>query len=45
MPYFYGWGLRLTNTVKVIWRISSFTGRGRQTSVLLHTLLQARVGT
>ena len=36
--------LRRTNTVNVVWRLSSFTGGGRP-QVLLHASLQARADT
>ena len=36
------WVLRLTNTLKVIWRLSNFTGGGRP-RVPLRALFQARV--
>ena len=41
--YFYR-VLRRTNTVKVKWRLPSFTGRGRP-QVPLHALFQAPAGT
>ena len=41
--FFFGWVLRHTNTVKVIWPHSSFTGRGRP-RVLLRALFQAQAG-
>ena len=37
MAHFFGWGLRRTNIVKVIWRLSTFTGGGRL-QVPLHAL-------
>ena len=40
----FGWILRRTNTVNVIWRLSSFTGGGRPHEPLL-VLFQARAGT
>ena len=41
---FCGWVLRLTNTVQVIWWLSSFTGGGRP-RVPLRALFQSQVGT
>ena len=39
----FGWVLRRTNTVMIIWRLSSFTGGGRP-HVPLRPLFQARAG-
>ena len=42
--FFFGWVLRHTNTVEVIWGLSSFTSGGRP-QVPFHALFQAQVGT